>query len=53
MEDFAHTIMCKCRHNKMSALQYLEHCIRQCYLHRDTVGVDKFANVRDFIEERF
>ena len=52
MEDFAKNIMCRCRQNKMSALQYLEHCIR-CYSHNDIDGVNKFADVRDFIETNY
>ena len=53
MADFANSIMVRCRHNKMSALQYLEHCIRSCYRHNDIAGADRFADVRDFIEERY
>lgn len=53
MADFANSIMARCRHDKILALQYLEHCIRSCYRHNDYVGVDKFASVRDFIEENY
>lgn len=50
MADFANSIMYRCKQNKMSALQYLEHCIRCRYKYNDSDGVNKFADVRDFIE---
>ena len=53
MADFANSIMYRCRQNKMAALQYLEHCIRCCYNHNDVDGVNKFADVRDFIENNY
>lgn len=53
MADFANRIMYRCRQDKMSALQYLEHCIRCCYHYNDIAGVGKFADVRDFIEENY
>lgn len=53
MSDFANAIMCRCKSDKMRALQYLEHCIRCCYSHNDIVGVNKFADVRDFIAQHY
>lgn len=53
MEDFANSTMSRCRYDKMRAVQYLEHCIRCCYIHNDVDGVNKFANVRDFIESNY
>ena len=53
MADFANSIMYRCKQNKMSALQYLEHCIRSCYRNNDVDGVNKFADVRDFIENNY
>lgn len=50
MEEFATSILNRHRGDVMRSLQYLEHCIRCCYQHRDIAGVDKFASVRDYIE---
>ena len=53
MDEFANNIMSKCGHDAMRAIQYLDHCIKSCYWHNDTAGVDKFADVRDFIERKY
>jgi hypothetical protein len=53
MEEFAATILAKHHGDVMMALQYLEHCIRACYHHNDIDGVNKFADVRDFIEQHY
>lgn len=53
MVEFANSIMRRCQQNKMAALQYLEHCIHCCYDNNDVAGVDKFASVRDFIENNY
>lgn len=52
MEDFANSILSKCGHDAMQAIQYLDHCIKSCYWHNDIAGVDKFAGVRDYIETK-
>ena len=53
MEDFANNILHKCGNDAMRAIQYLDHCIKSCYHHNDTEGVDKFAGVRDYIENKY
>lgn len=53
MEDFANSILYRCGNDAMRAIQYLEHCIKACYGHNDMSGVDKFAGVRDFIENKY
>lgn len=50
IEAFAQGIIARHRGDAMRSIQYLEYCIRCCYMHSDISGVDKFASVRDYIE---